>query len=155
MGSTLGAKLEVVPEYKVVLAGEQVRYNVKFENLVKGETLDASVQVSAVNKETGKTVAVKTSTYAIRTGLSISESLSIPKDAPVGTYELRLEISYNGKTSRATDTFRVTELPGRVIDNYVQNWLGYVVIAIVLVLAFFLLRELKNVLVLEKRMRRY
>ncbi len=93
---------------KEISAGGNAKANFKISNLGNLNNMDISIYYAIQNFD-GKIISFKEESIAINKELSLTRTLNIPQDTPVGDYVFYLKASYNNITASSMETFKVVE----------------------------------------------
>ena len=101
--------------------GGNLQFNIELLNLGSAKRYDVSLSHEILDSE-NKIISAKEETAALETRTSKKSDIRIAEGTKPGNYLLRTTASYNDKTARATDSFKVykEEIEPTCFDN-IQN----------------------------------
>ena len=123
--------IEIPGNSKEIEAGDILTSKISIFNLHESGRVDVKVEFE-VRHIDGTIISSSEKTVAIETTLSFIENFQIPSDAKKGNYVLGVKITYQGKTSSASELFSIIE----------KNYLGLsreLVVAILSILGIMII----------------
>src|SRR3989344_3892635 len=135
--------LDIPIDYKEVLAGEELVFQITLFNLGEKEKSDVELEYIVKNFQ-GELIVEQKETVTLENQDSFSRTIKLPKEIPSGDYVAIVQAKYQNSVGSSSVMFHVSEKESL---KFVKNKYFFVILIVVVLLiliVFFLERQRKN-----------
>jgi len=125
--------VEVLPEYKSVLPGDEVFIEVSLFNVRGFGRVDVDLEYT-IRDFQGNIIAAEQETVAVETQAKFGRELLIPSDIKPGTYVASVKVTFEDSVGISSDVFEVKAKAIRLIPIALKEYTFFLLLGIVFII---------------------
>ncbi len=136
--SLFDVSLNIPAEYKTIIPGDDVLFQVTLLNLGDIGNVDVELEYSIKDFE-GNVIKTLSDTVALEKQISFSKSISLPENTPFGDYVVAVRAKFGLTVGTASDVFSVISRDERNFRYY--TLLAFIILFIILIIIIYKLQS--------------